>query len=234
VDFNSTVIEGRSSRGSSRKSTSQAGAGPGRSAHGRESTRRSTSANREIPLGARKREGGSCSSEGANGSRRTDPGGAARTQERKRKLAGLNVVAPASGARAKRIQIRAGQVTGLRADETSRAAAISAAEAALRMSQAQVGNIKAQITKRSDTQAGSFRSCADVHQALSRDRRESRGKPRTDVAASLQAPVLFTIAQDLSRMQSRLPSSRRCQPIRSWQAVEFTVDAHPGRIFGDQ
>ncbi len=52
------------------------------------------------------------------------------------------------------------------------------------------------------------------------------------VAASMTAPVLFTIANDLTRMQinSHVPEAD-IGGIRDGQAVEFTVDAYPGRRF---
>lgn len=52
------------------------------------------------------------------------------------------------------------------------------------------------------------------------------------VAASMTAPVLFTIANDLTRMQinSHVPEAD-IGGIREGQSVEFTVDAYPGRSF---
>nr|WP_281015630.1 efflux RND transporter periplasmic adaptor subunit [Mesorhizobium sp. M00.F.Ca.ET.216.01.1.1] len=54
----------------------------------------------------------------------------------------------------------------------------------------------------------------------------------TTVAASLQAPVLFTIAQDLRQMQinTSIPEAEIGR-IRPGQRVEFTVDAFKGRTF---
>ena len=52
------------------------------------------------------------------------------------------------------------------------------------------------------------------------------------VAASLQAPVLFTIAQDLGRMQVEVSVDEAdIGRIRQGQRVSFTVDAHPQRYF---
>lgn len=52
------------------------------------------------------------------------------------------------------------------------------------------------------------------------------------VAASLQAPVLFTIAQDLRRMQVELSVDEAdIGRIRESQEVTFTVDAYPNRTF---
>lgn len=54
----------------------------------------------------------------------------------------------------------------------------------------------------------------------------------TTVAVSLQAPVLFTIAQDLRKMQvnTSVPEAEIGR-IRVGQRMEFTVDSFPGRIF---
>lgn len=52
------------------------------------------------------------------------------------------------------------------------------------------------------------------------------------VAASLNAPVLFTIANDLARMQiAAAISEADIGSIADGQAVKFTVDAYPGRGF---
>jgi len=53
------------------------------------------------------------------------------------------------------------------------------------------------------------------------------------VAASFQAPVLFQIAQDLSRMQINSSFAEAdIGNIHAGQLASFTVDAHPGRQFG--
>lgn len=53
------------------------------------------------------------------------------------------------------------------------------------------------------------------------------------VAAALQAPTLFTIAQDLTRMQvDTNVAEADIGKIRAGMPVEFTVDAHPERTFG--
>ena len=52
------------------------------------------------------------------------------------------------------------------------------------------------------------------------------------VAASLQSPILFTIAEDLSRMQVEVDVSEAdVGQIRAEQPVEFTVDAFPEKKF---
>lgn len=55
------------------------------------------------------------------------------------------------------------------------------------------------------------------------------------VAASLSAPVLFTIAQDLSRMEVNIAVDEAdVGRIQVGQKVRFTVDAFPGERFGGQ
>jgi HlyD family secretion protein len=52
------------------------------------------------------------------------------------------------------------------------------------------------------------------------------------VAASFQAPVIFLIAQDLTKMQvDTNVDESDVGPIRLNQAADFTVDAYPGQTF---
>lgn len=55
------------------------------------------------------------------------------------------------------------------------------------------------------------------------------------VAASLQAPVLFTIAQDLRQMEVNIAVDEAdVGRVRPGQQVRFTVDAYPGERFSGQ
>lgn len=57
-------------------------------------------------------------------------------------------------------------------------------------------------------------------------------EPGQTVAASLQAPVLFTIAEDLKRMELRVDVDEAdVGRVADGQVASFTVDAHPGRSF---
>ncbi len=57
-------------------------------------------------------------------------------------------------------------------------------------------------------------------------------EPGNTVAASLQAPVLFTIAQDLSKLQVKISVGEAdVGQLREGQAVTFTVDAFPDDTF---
>ncbi|MDP2120087.1 MAG: efflux RND transporter periplasmic adaptor subunit [Hoeflea sp.] len=54
----------------------------------------------------------------------------------------------------------------------------------------------------------------------------------TNVAVSLQAPILFTIAKDLQQMQINMAiPEAEIGRIRVGQQVDFTVDSYPGRPF---
>lgn len=57
-------------------------------------------------------------------------------------------------------------------------------------------------------------------------------EPGQTVAASLQAPVLFTLAEDLARMDLHVDvDEAEVAGVKAGQAATFTVDAHPGRTF---
>jgi len=59
--------------------------------------------------------------------------------------------------------------------------------------------------------------------------------PGSTVAASLQAPILFQIAQDLKQIEILvLVDEADIGAIETGQDVSFTVDAFPGRVFGGQ
>lgn len=57
-------------------------------------------------------------------------------------------------------------------------------------------------------------------------------QPGNTVAASLQAPVLFTIAEDLSKLQVKISVDEAdVGQVREGQMVRFTVDAYPDDTF---
>ncbi|MFW8600380.1 efflux RND transporter periplasmic adaptor subunit [Desulfobacterota bacterium M19] len=56
--------------------------------------------------------------------------------------------------------------------------------------------------------------------------------PGQTVAASLQAPVLFTLAEDLTRMELHVDVDEAdVGQVKKGQKATFTVDAYPNRIF---
>lgn len=57
-------------------------------------------------------------------------------------------------------------------------------------------------------------------------------EPGQTVASSLQAPVLFTIAEDLTKMEVQVDVDEAdVGSVREGQKASFTVDAHPDRTF---
>lgn len=132
-------------------------------------------------------------------------------------------------------------VTQARALAESAAAQTRAADAALRSSdaqikvaQAQIENARAQVQQR---EASVEQALIDLERTYIRapvngvviDRQVNLGQT---VAASLNAPVLFTIAQDLRRMQVEANIDEAdIGQIEAGQAVDFTVDAHAERTF---
>ncbi|MBW1691454.1 MAG: efflux RND transporter periplasmic adaptor subunit, partial [Deltaproteobacteria bacterium] len=101
-------------------------------------------------------------------------------------------------------------------------------KAQLKMAQAQVEHALAQVKHR---EAALHNSKVDLEHTVIRSPLDGVVIQRNvdigqTVAASLQAPTLFTIAQDLSKMQ--------VGRIQVGQRVTFTVDAFPGREFSGQ
>jgi HlyD family secretion protein len=126
------------------------------------------------------------------------------------------------------------QVTASRAQELSQAAAIRRAQAALSMAEAQLLNITSQV-KQKETLLRQAQ--IDLQRTYIRapvtgtvvNRAVSRGQT---VAASLQAPTLFTIAQDLTLMQVEASVVEAdVSRFQIGQPVTFTVDAYPGGLF---
>lgn len=57
-------------------------------------------------------------------------------------------------------------------------------------------------------------------------------EPGQTVAATLQAPVLFTLAEDLTRMELHVDVDEAdIGQVKPGQSASFTVDAYPGRAF---
>jgi HlyD family secretion protein len=155
--------------------------------------------------------------------------------ERKRPLVKQNVVSTADWERVQNAHRSAqAQLTALRAQELSKVAAVRAAEAALRMAEAQLNNTAAQVKQK---KAALRQAQIDVDRTYIRapvtgtvvNRAVSSGQT---VAASLETPVLFTIAQDLKQMQVEASIVEAdVSRFKIGQPVTFTVDAYPDRQF---
>ncbi len=113
-------------------------------------------------------------------------------------------------------------------------AALDSARAQVEVARAQIENALAPVKQR---EASLEQAKIDLERTFIRapvngvviNRQVSLGQT---VAASLNAPVLFTIAQDLRQMQVEANIDEAdIGQIRAGQEVTFTVDAYPGRTF---
>jgi len=104
---------------------------------------------------------------------------------------------------------------------------MSQQRAARDTARAAVASASAQVaTARTDLERSIIRSPID---GVVVDRQVNVGQP---VASSLQAATLFTIAQDLSRLQANITVDEAdIGEVQEGQAVQFTVDAFPDREF---
>lgn len=115
-----------------------------------------------------------------------------------------------------------------------RDAAIRSAAAALRMAEAEATYARAEVRNK---RARLEKARVDLDRTEIRSPIEGVVIRRSvelgqTVAASLQAPTLFSIAQDLREMQVEVKVDEAdIGQIRIDQPVTFTVDAHPGRVF---
>ena len=126
------------------------------------------------------------------------------------------------------------QVDASRAKEQSLSAAIQSATAQLRVTDAMLLSARAQVDQK---KAGLVQAQADLEHTTIRapvngvvvSRAVDVGQT---VAASLQAPILFTIAEDLTKMQVEVSVDEAdIGRIRLEDRVTFTVDSFPGQTF---
>lgn len=126
------------------------------------------------------------------------------------------------------------QAATARAQEQAAAAQIQSANAALKMALAQLDNTAAQVREKNaelrqaqiDFEHTYIRAPVD---GVVINRNVNQGQT---VAASLQAPTLFTIAQDLRAMQvDSSVAEADVGRVADGQAASFAVDAFPGRSF---
>jgi len=106
-------------------------------------------------------------------------------------------------------------------------AANARARAALASAEASVAQAQATLsTNRTNRAKASIRSPIDGIVLL------RQVEPGQTVAASLQAPVLFTLAEDLAKMDLEVKVDEAdVGQVREGQPAEFTVDAYPGRHY---
>ena len=121
-----------------------------------------------------------------------------------------------------------------RAQLESAGAKLRASQAQLRSAEAQVEKSRAQV---SQEQAALEQSKVDLDRTIIRSPINGVVISRSvdigqTVAASLQAPTLFTIAQDLTKMQvDTNVSEADIGNVTIDQAATFTVDAFPNQLF---
>ncbi len=110
-------------------------------------------------------------------------------------------------------------------------------QADLAVAQAQVGSARAQVAQR---QAGLKQARLDLDRTIIRSPVDGVVISRNvdvgqTVAASFQAPVLFTIARDLRQMEVNVAVDEAdVGRVRTGQKMRFTVDAFPGERFMGQ
>jgi HlyD family secretion protein len=131
----------------------------------------------------------------------------------------------------------AAQLESGRAQEQALASGIKAAEAQMRVTEAQVKAAEAAVRQK---QAALQQSQVDLEYTSIRAPVDGTVISRTvdvgqTVAASLQAPTLFTIAQDLTKMQiDTNVDEADIGRTQVGQRVTFTVDSFPNETFNGQ
>jgi HlyD family secretion protein len=110
--------------------------------------------------------------------------------------------------------------------DTARAAR-SRAEAAVGAAEADIAVVRAELAMQ-ETDIAKTRILSPVDGIVLKRNAE----PGQTVASSLQAPVLFTLAEDLARMQLEAAVDEAdIGAVRTGQKASFTVDAYPGQSF---
>ena len=121
-----------------------------------------------------------------------------------------------------------------KAQEEAQEAAIRSAEAQLKVTEAQLQSAIAQVGQ---SEAALRQAQLDLEHTIIRAPVDGVVVSRTvdvgqTVAASLQAPTLFTIAQDLTKMQvDTNVDEADVSRVRVGQRAGFTVDSFPGQVF---
>ena len=129
------------------------------------------------------------------------------------------------------------QLEASRAQERAQGSAVTAAEAQLRVAEAMLKNATAQVAQ---NEAAQRQAQVDLDHTFIRAPVDGVVVGRNvdvgqTVAASLQAPTLFTIAQDLRNMQvDTNVDEADVGRVKVGQAATFTVDSFPGRAFSGE
>jgi HlyD family secretion protein len=155
--------------------------------------------------------------------------------ERRQSLSSKTLIAEREIAEAKaEYESRAAMLQAARARLKVQDAAILAAQASVRIAETEMSHAQAEVRQR---QASLEQAQVDLQRTEIRSPMDGLVIRRDvdvgqTVAASLQAPTLFTIARDLSEMtlECRVDEAD-IGKIHLGQKVVFTVDAYPGRSF---
>lgn len=160
---------------------------------------------------------------------------ARRDRDRKDELFARQLIARSERDTAQAVHDQAlAQLEAARSREQSLRAAIGAAEAQRRVAEAALQSARAQVGQR---RAALRQAQVDLDRTIIRAPVDGVVISRAvdvgqTVAASLQAPTLFTIAQDLTRMQVETSVDEAdIGRIRVDGPATFTVDAYPGATF---
>jgi HlyD family secretion protein len=111
---------------------------------------------------------------------------------------------------------------------------LDAAQAALNRAKASQATAKAQVLQAEATLEADETDLGktDIHSPINGIVLVRNVEPGQTVAASFQAPVLFTLAEDLTQMELQVDVDEAdVGQIKEGQEAVFTVDAHPGRTF---
>jgi HlyD family secretion protein len=161
-----------------------------------------------------------------------------RDRDRKSELFGRGLIAKSDMDTAQAaLDSAAAQVDSARAREQALAAAIESASAQLRVAEAGLQASRAQVRQK---EAALRQAEVDLDHTQIRAPVDGVVVSRAvdvgqTVAASLQAPTLFTIAQDLTKMQVEAAVDEAdIGRIKLDDRATFTVDAFPGETFGGQ
>ncbi len=110
--------------------------------------------------------------------------------------------------------------------DTARAG-LARAEAGVMAAEADIAVVKAELVMQ-ETDITKMRILSPVNGIVLKRAAE----PGQTVASSLQAPVLFTLAEDLARMQLEADVDEAdIGAVKTGQKASFTVDAYPGTSF---
>jgi HlyD family secretion protein len=112
------------------------------------------------------------------------------------------------------------ELDAARAENQRQIAAVRAANAQVETARAQLASAQTNLSK------------ATIYSPVTGVVLSRQIDPGQTVAASFQAPVLFTIAEDLSHMKLEVKVDEAdVGQVRAGQRATFTVDAYPGRTF---